>query len=61
MGGSALGKAVEASKLLDAMDVIIRHMISGLSFYVVVMVLAVVVLVRTFPKPLALTNIRRCR
>jgi hypothetical protein len=47
MGGSALGKAVEASKLLEAIDVIIRHMISGLSFYVVVMVLSVVVLVRT--------------
>lgn len=45
MGGSALGKAVEASKLLDAMDVVIRNMISGLSFYVVVVVLAAVVLV----------------
>jgi hypothetical protein len=54
MGGSALGKAVEASKLLEVMDVIIRNMISGLSFYVVVMVLSVVVLVRTLLRPLAL-------
>lgn len=45
MGGSALGKAVEASKLLEAMDVVIRDMISGLSFYVVVIVLSAVVLV----------------
>lgn len=45
MGGSALGKAVESSKLLDAMDEVIREMIGGLSFYVVVIVLSGVVLV----------------
>lgn len=51
MGGSALGRAVEASKLLEAMDSVIRDMISGLSFYVVVMALAAVVLVRTLVIP----------
>jgi phosphate transporter len=45
MGGSALGKAVEASKLLEAMDGVIRDLISGFSFYVVVIVLSGVVLV----------------
>jgi phosphate transporter len=45
MGGSALGKAVEASKLLEAMDSVIRDMISGLSFFTVVIVLSAVVLV----------------
>lgn len=48
MGGSALGKAVEASKLLDAMDEVIRGLISGLSFYTVVLVLSFVVLVSPF-------------
>jgi phosphate transporter len=47
MGGSALGKAVESSKLLDAMDEIIRGMIGGHSFYVVIIVLSGVVLVST--------------
>jgi phosphate transporter len=45
MGGSALGKAVESSKLLDAMDEVIRGMIGGHSFYVVIIVLSGVVLV----------------
>ncbi|KAG8819435.1 low-affinity phosphate transporter [Serendipita sp. 400] len=45
MGGSALGKAVQTSKLLEAMDIVIRDMIDGLSFYVVVIVLSAVVLV----------------
>lgn len=45
MGGSALGKAVQSSKLLDAMDGIIRERIGGLSFYVVVIALSGVVLV----------------
>jgi phosphate transporter len=47
MGGSALGKAVESSKLLDAMDEVIRGMIGGHSFYVVIIVLSGVVLVGT--------------
>lgn len=48
MGGSALGKAVQSSKLLDAMDGIIRERIGGLSFYVVVIALSGVVLVSDF-------------
>lgn len=51
MGGSALGKAVEASKLLEAMDIIIRDMITGLSFFTVVIVLSAVVLVKCMIHP----------
>jgi len=45
MGGSALGKAVAASGLLDAMDNVIRNIVGGLSLTTVVFVLSVIVLV----------------
>lgn len=45
MGGSALGKAVEASGLLDAMDNVIRDIVDGLSLGTVVVVLSAIVLV----------------
>ncbi|TFK50172.1 SPX-domain-containing protein, partial [Heliocybe sulcata] len=45
MGGIALGKGVTSSGLLESMDEVIRHLVSGLSLYSVVMVLSVVVLV----------------
>jgi phosphate transporter len=45
MGGSALGKAVGASGLLEAMDNVIRDMVDGLSLTTVVFVLSAIVLV----------------
>ena len=45
MGGSALGKAVEASGLLEAMDSVIRDIVDGLSLTTVVFVLSAIVLV----------------
>jgi len=49
MGGIALGKAVVSSGLLDTMDVGIRHLVSGLELYQVVLALSAVVLVCSFP------------
>lgn len=46
MGGIALGKAVVSSGLLDTMDVAIRHLVSGLQMYEVVLALSAVVMVR---------------
>jgi hypothetical protein len=48
MGGIALGKAVVSSGLLDTMDVGIRHLVSGLQMYEVVLALSAVVMVRSF-------------
>jgi len=48
MGGIALGKAVVSSGLLDTMDVGIRHLVSGLELYQVVLALSAVVLVCSF-------------
>jgi len=45
MGGIALGNAVVSSGLLGTLDVGIRHMVSGLQLYEVVLALSVVVLV----------------
>jgi phosphate transporter len=45
MGGSALGKAVEASGLFEAMDNVIRGVVKGLSLATVVVVLSAIVLV----------------
>lgn len=51
MGGIALGKAVTTSGLLEKMDVVIRHMVNGLSPYAVVWALSVVVMVRSAQYP----------
>lgn len=45
MGGIALGKAVTSSGLLETLDAGIRSLVNGLSLYIVVLVLSMVVLV----------------
>ncbi|KAJ3485414.1 hypothetical protein NLI96_g4980 [Meripilus lineatus] len=45
MGGISLGKGVTSSGLRDVMDHVIRNLISDLSFYTVVLVLSVIVLI----------------
>src|ERR1700744_2673522 len=45
MGGIALGKAVTSSGLLDVLGEGIRHLVNGRSFYTVVVVLSIIVLV----------------
>lgn len=45
MGGIALGKGVTSSGLLVIMDEKIRDSVKGLSFYTVVLVLSLIVLV----------------
>ena len=54
MGGISLGKGVTSSGLRDVMDHVIRNLISDLSFYTVVLVLSVIVLVSrpSSPNPL---------
>lgn len=51
MGGISLGKGVTSSGLRDVMDHVIRNLISDLSFYTVVLVLSVIVLVSRLSSP----------
>lgn len=56
MGGIALGKGVTSSGLLDVMDNTIRDIVQGLSLYIVVLVLSLIVLVCSICKVVETEN-----